>query len=44
MMAFSEAYAVINLALVVGAYIFLVEHECGTAWETLISLGASCPA
>ena len=24
--------------------IFSVENDCGTLWETVISLGASCPA
>ena len=43
-MTFSEAFWIINLAIGVGAYIFLVEHECGTAWETFISLGASRPS
>ena len=42
-MAFSESYAVINLALIVGFMIFSVENDCGTVWETLITLGASCP-
>ena len=44
MMAFSEAYAVINLALIVGFMIFSVENDCGTVWETVTTLGASCPA
>ena len=43
MMAFSEAYAVINLALIVGFMIFSVENGCGTVWETVTTLGASCP-
>ena len=43
MMAFSEAYAVINLALIVGFMIFSVENDCGTVWETVTTLGASCP-
>ena len=42
-MAFSEAYAVINLALIVGFMIFSVENDCGTVWETVTTLGASCP-
>jgi len=42
-MGFSEAYWTIQLTLIVGVMIFSVENECGTAWETLISLGASCP-
>ena len=33
MMAFSEAYAVINLALIVGVMVFSVENDCGTVWE-----------
>ena len=44
MMALSEAYAVINLALIVGFMIFSVENDCGTVWETVTTLGASCPA
>ena len=43
MMAFSEAYAVINLALIVGFMIFSVENDCGSVWETVTTLGASCP-
>ena len=42
-MTFTEAFWVINLTLIVGAMIFSVEYDCGTAGETLISLGASCP-
>ena len=42
-MTFTEAFWVINLTLIVGVPIFSVEYDCGTAWETLISLGASCP-
>ena len=33
MMAFSEAYAIINFALIVGAMIFTIENDCGTVWE-----------
>ena len=43
MMAFSEAYAVINLALIVGVMVFSVENDCGTVWKTVTTLGASCP-
>ena len=43
MMAFSEAYAIINLTLIVGFMIFSVENDCGTVWETVTTLGASCP-
>ena len=43
-MTFSEAYAIINLTLIVGFMIFTIEYDCGTAWETLTTLGASCPA
>ena len=43
MMAVSEAYAVINLTLIVGFMIFSVENDCGTVWETVTTLGASCP-
>ena len=42
-MAFSEAYAIINFALIVGVMIFSVESDCGTVWETVTTLGASCP-
>ena len=43
-MTFSEASAVINLALIVGFMVFSVENDCGTVWETVTTLGASCPA
>ena len=42
-MGFFESYAIINLTLIVGVMIFSVEYECGTAWETIITLGALCP-
>lgn len=42
MVAFSEASAVINLALIVGVMVFSVENDCGSVWATVISLGASC--
>ena len=32
MMALSEAYAVINLALIVGVMVFFVENDCGSVW------------
>ena len=32
-MTFVEAYAIINLTLIVGFMIFSVEGKCGTAWE-----------
>ena len=44
MMTFSEAYWTVQLVFAVGVMIFSVENDCGTAWETVISLGASCPA
>ena len=43
MMASSEAYWIINFALIVGVMIFSVENDCGTVWETVTTLGASCP-
>ena len=43
MTAFSEAYWIINLTLIVGVMIFSVENDCGTVWETVTTLGASCP-
>ena len=42
-MAFSEAYWIINLTLIVGVMTFSVENDCGTVWETVTTLGASCP-
>ena len=42
-MTFTEAYAIINLTLIVGFMIFSVENDCGTVWETVTTLGASCP-
>ena len=42
-MTFVEAYAIINLTLIVGFMIFSVENDCGTVWETVTTLGASCP-
>ena len=42
-MAFVEAYAVINFALIVGFMVFSVENDCGTACKTLMTVGASCP-
>ena len=42
-MTFTEAFWGVQLVLIVGAMIFSVENDCGTVWETLISLGASCP-
>ncbi len=43
MMAFFEVYWIINLTLIVGVMIFSVENACGTVWETVTTLGASCP-
>ena len=43
-MTFAEAFWTVQLVLIVGAMIFTVENDCGTVWETVISLGASCPA
>ena len=42
-MTFVEAYAIINLTLIVGFMIFSVENDCGTVWEIVTTLGASCP-
>ena len=42
-MTFTEAFWVINLTLIVGFMIFSVENDCGTVWETVTTLGASCP-
>lgn len=42
-MTFSEAYWTVQLAFIVGAMIFTIEYDCGTAWETVTTLGASCP-
>ena len=42
-MTFAETYAVINFALIAGVMIFSVENDCGTVWETVTTLGASCP-
>tara|TARA_E500000178_G_scaffold327233_1_gene356140 strand:+ start:571 stop:726 length:156 start_codon:yes stop_codon:yes gene_type:complete len=42
-MAFSEASAVINLALIDGVMVFSVENDCGSVWETVISFLISFP-
>ena len=42
-MTFVEAYAIINLTLIVGFMIFSVENDCGTVWKTVTTSGASCP-
>ena len=42
-MTFAEAFWTVQLVLVVGAAIFSVDYDCGTAWEAITTLGASCP-
>ena len=42
-MTCSEAHWTVQMVLVVGVMIFSVENDCGTAWETVTTLGASCP-
>ena len=42
-MTFAEAFWTVQLVLIVDAMIFTVENDCGTVWETVTTLGASCP-
>lgn len=42
-MTFTEAFWTVQLVLIVGAMIFTVENDGGTVWETVTTLGASCP-
>ncbi len=48
-MTLTEAFWISQLILIAGAALFVVEdwngalHGCGTIWETVTTLGASCP-